>query len=52
MQFFGREPDSEERPEFPLHPGQNTRPSLERLEFLCSHPVAPIWSNRRNRGTV
>ena len=30
-----------------------TRPSEERLEFLCSHPIAvTIWSNRRNRGTV
>ena len=37
----------------PLRPGQDARPSLERLEFLCSHPIAAsIWSNRRNRGTV
>ena len=34
----------------PLHPGQDTRPSSERLKFLCSHPIAAsIWSNRRNR---
>ena len=30
-----------------------TRPSSERLEFLCSHPIAvPIGCNHRNRGTV
>ena len=43
---------SEESLEFTLRPGQDTQPSPERLEFLCSHPsAAPIWSNRRNRGT-
>ena len=45
---------SEERLQFSLRPGQDTRPpSSERLEFLCSHPIAAsIWSNRCNPGTV
>ena len=44
---------SEELLEFPFSVGQDTRPSSERLEIPCSHPTAaPIWSNRRNRGTV
>ena len=44
---------SEEWLEFssPPWPGCSTLP--ERLEILCSHPIAaPIWSNRCNRGTV
>ena len=36
-----------------LRPGQGARPSSERLEIPCAHPIAAsIWSNRRNRGTV
>ena len=39
IQFFGRH-------------GHDAGPSSERLEIFSSHPIAaPIWSNRRNRGT-
>ena len=53
IQFVGpRTRPSEERLGFSLRPGQEIRPSEERREIPCSHPIAAsIWSNRRNRGT-
>ena len=53
IHFWARNRPSEERLELSFSFGQDTRPSSERLEIFCSHPIAaPIWCNRRNRGTV
>ena len=54
IQFLGRQPDPPKSgSSFLLRPGQDARPSSERLEILYSHLIAvSIWSNRRNRGTI